>query len=86
MQASPADHEQALHAFVRAIEESQRPEPKLARSGAALRIAARRDLVAPYAAVGRPDKVRAFFEHVGRGPGEENMVDEMLRLLEAKRK
>jgi tetratricopeptide (TPR) repeat protein len=86
LQSSPPNDQAALHAFMRAIEESQRPEPKLTRSGAALRIAARRDLVVPYAAVGRPDTARDFFTRVGRGPGEEDMVEEMLRLLAAKQK
>ena len=35
----------------------------------------------PYAVVGDPRKARTFFEHVGRGPGDEDLVDEMLARL-----
>lgn len=86
LQSSPPNHQEAMHAFVRAIDESQHSDPRLARSGATLRIAARRDLVIPYAAVARLDKARDFFKRVGRGPGNEDMVEEMLRLLAAEQK
>jgi tetratricopeptide (TPR) repeat protein len=83
MQTDPPDHAKALAAFASAIQESQRDELRSPASARALRTAARRDLVRPYAVVGRPDRARDFFARVGRGPADEDMVDEMLSLLAA---
>ncbi len=82
-QSSPPNHEEALHAFARCIAETKRPEHAFPASARALRTAARRDLVVPFAAVGDPNKARDFFEHIGRGPGDEDLVEEMLSRLAA---
>ena len=81
LSTQPPQPTRALAHFVEVIKISKTLQSTQPGAATALRTSARRGLVGPYAQVGNPRRAAVFFEQIGTGPGEEDMVDEMLSLL-----
>lgn len=81
LSTQPPQPRRALAHFVEVIKISKTLQSTQPDAATALRTSARRGLVGPYAEVGNPRKATVFFEQIGTGPDEEDMVDEMLSLL-----
>ena len=77
---NPADP-MALEAFKKAIDSSKEGGAGPKAKARALRRDARTMAARSFAEVGKPSKAVAFFEKIGRGPDDEDMVDEMLEVV-----
>jgi tetratricopeptide (TPR) repeat protein len=80
--AEPTD---ALDHFVQTLRRIDAGDLASTTEAERLAAAVRRDMVRPYAEVGRPDRARAFFEHLGGGKGADDVpVTEQLQLLSSR--